>query len=1075
MKKLLLVSLCFLVLCMTQVFAQNRTVTGTVTAKDDGLPIPGVTVKIKGTNIGTPTDVNGKFSLSAPANATLVFSFIGYATQEVGVKSAPMRVVLEVSANQTLGEVVITGALGQQLQKKDQSYAAATVNNAELNQGNAINVANGLQGKVSGLNIQTINSGVFENVKINLRGIRSLTGNNNPLLLVDGVQSDINLLSSLNPNDIESTTILKGPAGAAIYGSDARNGAIVVTTKRGTKSGKPVIQVSNSTQFISTSFFPKFQNGFGLGGGGNNRDLGGYTEIENWSWGPAYDGSQKQIGPDYDHLGTAGGAYVDPKFGTLHTQFVPYTGNQERQNFFNTGSTVQNDVSYSEKNFYLSVQDAIVKGIVPDDKNRRTGIRMNTTKEYGRLKLTVNTNYTQQNYNVFDAEGMSDFNTSQGIGLNQGLMNLLFNTAGYVPLSKWKDFKNDPYASYNYYYTDYGLNPYFAIDNWRKSGKKQDLLANLGLDFKVADWMNLTYRVGVTTQNILERRTSQGETPNPFGVSVRNFGPISANVEERSYFQQRLSSELFANFKKQLTEDFRINGILGTSVRQIDERDTRVGAVALTVPDLYNISQRTGELTGTSPGRRSRLFALYGSAGINYKGWANVEVTGRNEQTSVLNTANNTYFYPGVTGSIVLTDAIDAIKNNNTLSYLKLRAGWNKTGNADIAPYQLAATFSQGGGFPYGSTAGYSADNTIYNKFLKPEFINSIEAGFESAWLNNRITVEATAFKNKMTDQIINIGVSSATGYTTAYVNAAAFTSKGAEFDLGLTPLVDLGQVHINFKANATYIETNISSIYPGLDQLLIGGYASGANYAIKDYSAFVIRAADYVRDPNGRVVVNALTGAPTVDPTPKIFGQTAPKWVVGLNPSVKWKGLNVSALFEYKGGHMAYNDLGNAMSWTGVSALSAVNNRQRWVFPNSSINTGTAAAPVYVPNTNVTLNNPETFFTGVGRNAYSTYLTSAASWRFRELSIGYDVPVSIFGGQKVIKALNIQATARNLALWLPKSNQWTDPDFMYSPAAANYGSGSTTGVQTGNTAGISNSTINPPVRTIGGAITVTF
>jgi TonB-linked SusC/RagA family outer membrane protein len=1071
MKKLLLVSLCFLVLCMTQVFAQNRTVTGTVTAKDDGLPIPGVTVKIKGTNIGTPTDVNGKFSISAPANATLVFSFIGYASQEVSARSGTLRVVLEVSAAQQLGEVVVTGALGQQFQKRDVSYATTTIKSAEINQGNAVNLANGLQGKVSGLNISTVNSGVFENVKINLRGIRSLTGNNNPLLLIDGVQSDINLLSSINPNDIESSTILKGPAGAGIYGSDARNGAIVITTKKGTASGKPVIRVSNSTQFQTTNFFPKFQHGFGLGGGGNNQNLGAYTEIENWSWGPAYDGSQKQIGPDFNTLGPGGTAYVDPKFGTLHTQYVPYESNNEREKFYNTGSIVQNDVSYSEKGFYLSVQDAIIKGIVPRDQNRRTGIRINNTREYGRLKIGINTNYTQQNYNVFDAEGMSDFNTSQNIGLNQGLMNLLFNTAGYIPLSKYKDFTNDPYASYNYYYTDYGLNPYFAIDNWRKTGKKQDLTANLNLDFKVADWMTLSYHAAISSQNVAERRTSQGEAPNPFGVSVRSFGPISANVEERAFNSQRLTSELFGNFHKQLTEDWKISGILGTSVRQIDERDTKVGAVALNVPDLYNVSQRTGELTGSSSGRRSRLFALYGSAAINYKGWANVEVTGRNEQTSVLAPGYNTYFYPGVTGSVLLSDAIDALKGNNTLSYLKLRAAWNKSGNADISPYQLAATFSQGGGFPYGSLAGYSADNTVYNPLLKPEFSNTVEVGVESAWLNNRITLEATAYQQKNTDQIIPISVSSATGYTSAYVNAASFNSKGIELDLGLTPLFDLGQVKINFKGNATYMESVVTSIYPGLDQLSIGGYASGANYAIKDYSAFVIRAADYVRDPNGRVVVNALTGAPTADATPKIFGQTSPKWIIGLNPSVKWKGLNLSALFEYKGGNMAYSDLGSAMSWTGVSALTAVNNRQRFVFPNSSV----LVNGTYVPNTNVTLNNPETFFTGVGRSVYTNYLISASSWRFRELSLGYDVPVSIFGGQKVIKAITIAVTGRNLALWLPKSNMYTDPDFQFSPGATAYGSGSTTGVQTGNTSGISNSTINPPVRTIGGDITVTF
>jgi TonB-linked SusC/RagA family outer membrane protein len=1067
MKKLLLVSLCFLVLCMTQVFAQNRTVTGTVTAKDDGLPIPGVTVKIKGTNVGTPTDVNGKFSLNAPSNATLVFSFIGYASQEVGVKAGPMRVVLEVSSNQTLGEVVITGALGIQRQKKEIGYATATVKNEAINAGSAVNLANGLQGKVAGLNITTTNSGVFENVKINLRGVRSLTGNNNPLLLVDGVQTDINYLSSINPNDIEDVNVIKGASGAGIYGSDARNGVIVVTTKKGTKSGKPVITVSNSTQFQSVSFFPKFQTQFGLGGGGNALTIGGYDPIENWSWGPRYTGDQIQIGPDLTGI-------TDPVYGALTTQMIPYKANDSRTKFYNTASIVQNDLSYSEKNFFLSAQDVINSGIVPKDQNRRSGIRLNTSREYGRFKITLNTNYIQNNYSLFDQEGMSDYNASQNVGLNQGLMNLLFNTNGYVNIQDYKDYKNNPYASYNYYFTNYGNNPYFAIDNWRKTGKKQDLLANLGLEFKVADWLNLSYKAAITSQTVVERKTSRGQSTNTFGAS-RGFGSVPGNVQERAFSQQRMSSELFANFNKQVNEDFKINAIVGTYVRQDDGRDTRVGASVLNVTDLYNISQRAGELSGSSSGRRSRLFALYGSAGVGYKGWANLEFTARNEQTSVLANGYNSYFYPGVTGSLVLTDAIEALKNNNTLSYLKIRGGWNKTGNSDIAPYQLAATFSQGSGFPYGAIPGYSADGTTYNPALKPEFIQSTEAGFEAGFLNNRINLEVTAFNQKMTDQIIPISVSTATGYGSAFVNAAAFTNKGIEADFKLTPLVDLGQVHVNFAVNATYNESKVTKIYQDLPQVGIGGTTAAGNYAREDNPAFIIRATDYNRDPlTGKVIVSALTGAPTAATNTTVYGQTLPKWIIGLNPSVKFKGLTLSALFEYKGGHMAYADIGDAMSWTGVSDLSATNSRERFIFPNS-VYQAVAGGP-YIPNTSVTLNSPEGFFTGVGRSVKANYLISANSWRWRELSLGYDIPVSIFGGQKVVKAVNVAVTGRNLVLWLPKNNKFTDPDFTASPSGGDsFGTGSTTGVTTGNAAGLSNSSINPPVRTIGGSITVTF
>ncbi|MVN92572.1 carboxypeptidase-like regulatory domain-containing protein [Mucilaginibacter aquatilis] len=637
MKKLLLVSLCMLCLCVTQLYAQSKTVTGTVTAKDDGLPLPGVTVTVKGTTTGTQTDGNGKFSLNAPQNGRLVFSFIGYTSFETAVTSSGVVNVSLQASSTNLSEVVVTGALGQTRQKRDIGYAAQSLNNATVNAGNAVNIANGLQGKVSGLNVTTTNGGVFENVKINLRGIRSLT--------------------------------------------------------------------------------------------------------------------------------------------------------------------------------------------------------------------------------------------------------------------------------------------------------------------------------------------------------------------------------------------------------------------------------------------------FYGNANFNYKNWANIEFAGRSEQTSNLDLSNYSYFYPSINASIVLSDALPFLKNSSALSYLKLRGGWNKTANADIAPYSLFPTFGQGVGFPYGSIPGYTANNTNYDRYLRPERITNTEVGFEAGFLRNRINLEATYFHSDNTDQIIPINVSSATGFTSSYLNAASFKNKGVEMDLGLTPLVDIGKVRINFRVNATYYESEVTQIYPGLEELSIGGYTYAGNFAIKGQPAFALKATDYVRDPNGRVVVSALSGAPTADPSTKVFGNTLPKWIIGLSPSVRWKGLSATALFEYKGGYYAYSDIGNAMAWTGVSELSGVNSRERFVFPNSSY----LVNGQYVPNTSVTLNNPETFFTGVARSVASNYIINASAWRMRELNIGYDFPTGLLSKQKVIKAATIAFTARNLFLWVPKSNAYGDPDYTYSPAASNFGTGSTTGVTSGNQAGISDSSINPPTRTFGGTLTLTF
>ncbi len=1035
MKQLLRLSLCCLLLVAFNAHAQDRMVTGKVSAADDKLPIPGVTVKVVGSTQATQTNAEGMFSIRVPEGfIQLQFSFLGYTTQTLSIVDGPMNVVLRQDAKM-LGEVVI-GALGIERQKRDLGYAATTVSNDVVTRANAVNVANGLQGKVSGLNVTSVNNGVFENVKMNLRGIRSLTGNNNPLLVLDGIPADLSFLSSINPNDVENVSVLKGASAAAIYGPDARNGVILVTTKKGTKDDKPQISFGTSTQFQNISFFPKFQEKFGSGGGGE------YIPYENWSWGPAFDGSNVIIGdalPDGSE------------------QTVPYSPNNSRKEFFDTGVTIQNDFSFSSKGFFLSAQDVNIKGIVPDDANRRTGIRLNTSREYGKFTIGLNTNYVQQNYNIFDDVSMADWNTANNVGLNQGLMNLIFNTPAQIPLTKYGDFNSDPFSLYNNYFNHYGLNPYFALDNWRKKGAREDLLTNLELIFKANDWLTFNYKAALNNRTITERRTSKGEVPNAFGID-RGANLIPGFVEERSYKSTRLSSELFASVNKTLNENFKISGLLGTYVREIEARDSKVGVSSLVVPELFDVSNRVGQLTGSSPLEQTRLFSIYGSAGLNFKGWANVEFTLRNDRTSVLALDKNSFYYPGVSGSLVLSDAINGLKGSNILSYLKLRGAWNKTGNADIDPYQLAATFSQTNGFPYGTLPGFTANNVTYDPNLEPEFIESTELGIETAFLNDRFSLEATFYNQNNDNQIIPISISAATGYTSSYINAAAFVNKGVELDLKLTPLFKWRNVSFDLRTNASFNDSKISSVYENLNEVAVGGYTYASNYAIKGLPAFVIKATDYVRDPEGHVIVDAVTGLPTQNPTLTVFGRTLPTWIIGINPSLSWKGLTFSALMEYKGGHHAYHDIGNAMAWTGVSAATAENNREKFVFPNSVIDNGNGT---YTPNTNITVNSVENFYTGVYRSVATNFITSAAAWRLREISINYDLPDKFLGKQQIIKKASIALTGRNIALWLPKTNVYTDPDFNF--------------ISTGNTFGISNSTINPPTRIYGLNLNLTF
>ncbi|TYP90125.1 TonB-linked SusC/RagA family outer membrane protein [Sphingobacterium allocomposti] len=1042
-----LLSLIFVLTCLIgHTFAQDRLVSGKVTSAADGTPLSAVSVAVVGTSSATQTDQDGNYTIQVGEGATLAFSSIGYLTQRIEVGS---RTVLNVqlAADETaLDEVVVT-ALGIQRNRRDLGYSTQRVSSQELTQVNAVNVAGGLTGKVSGLNVTGVNSGVFENVKMNLRGIRSLTGNNNPLLVVDGVPMDLNFLPNLNPNDIENVSVLKGSASAAIYGPDARNGVIVVTTKKG--SDVPVITVGHSTQWQNVSFFPALQKQFGQGYDGI------IDPIENWSWGPAYDGSQVQIG--------------DP-LPNGDVQMVTYSGTDERKKFYETGATHQTDVSFAMKDFFLSAQDAVIKGIVPNDRNRRTSIRLNSAREYNNFRVGLNTNYSQQNFDVYDASGSDAYFSAQGVGGNDGLFNQLINTPAHIPLTSYKDYKNNVWAQYDNWFTHYGLNPYFQAGNWRSEGKRQNLITNLDLSYKATDWLTFQYRAGLVSRNRSERNLSHGHTVSQYGAD-RDKTSVPASIEEYNYNETRLSSDLFAQVDKQLDDDFKLGAILGTYVRQVEYRGTSVEAPTLLVPNIFNISNRLGNLNGESDGFKSRLFSVYGNVSLNYKGWANVEFTGRTDKTSLLSAENNTYFYPGVSGALVLTDAVEGLKGN-ALSYLKLRAAWNKTGNADITPYTLFTTYSQpaDGGFPYGSVPGMTLGNTAYSPDLKPEFINSTEVGVETGFLNDRIRLEATYFYQRNTDQILAVRVSDATGFRSSYRNAASFINKGVELDLNVSPIIRFADGGVRFRANALYNDSEITSIFDEqqLNEIVIGtSYTTTGNYAIKGQPAFVWKATDYLRDDQGRIIVNPNTGRPSSSSTLQTYGRTMPKWILSLNPSVDYKSFTLSALFEHKTGHqVSFFELGSSMAWTGVSEATAYNNREPFILPNSVIPDPNNPGQ-YIENTTARIGENEEMYnhyTGEYRTASRNFLVDASSWRLRELSLSYNVPQGwLQSKQSVLKSLSISLVGRNLALWLPKENKYMDPDFN-----SFFDDGS-------NSMGMVTATSNPPVRNYGFTVNAKF
>jgi TonB-linked SusC/RagA family outer membrane protein len=1030
-------------------FSQNSPISGQV-RNDTGEPIPFATVRVKGSNAAVSADENGNFTIQAPRNATLVASAAGFEATELAV-GTQSTVVLSLRTQTALNEVVVT-ALGIRRQAKELGYSTARVSNEQLTQARAVNVQNGLTGKVSGVNITTVNSGVFEETKINFRGIRSLTGNNQPLLVVDGIPTPLTYISSLNPTDVQDVTVLKGASASALYGPDGVNGVILINTRKGT-SGRPFVNVSHSMQWGRVSFLPDMQSKFG---GGTSEDALGralYDPIENQQFGPAYNGEMVALGPELE-----GGDQQMVRYSPLKN---------EKKKFWNNGLTMQTDISYGNQGFYISAQDADIKGLMPKDKNRRTSLRINTSKEYGKFRASANLSYIQSNFDVVNnAAYAARFASSY----NGSVYFTVLNTPMHVPLTSYKD-PNNKYADYSNYYNEYFVNPYWVIDNHRSKGRSDNLLGMMELGFDFTSWLTATYRAGASlTYGTVKNETSPIITTEwAQDHRGQQFDPQPGSVGDGQSFNSRLTHEFFLNGGREVS-DFRVNYILGGRYRQNDSKNLFTGGNNLVVPFLFNVSNRSGEPVANESNFRSRLLSVFGQVSVGYKGWANLEFSAANDWDSRLDPSRNSYFYPGVSASLLLSDAITPLKESNTISYFKLRGSVSRSANVNLGPYQLEATYFQSNGFPYGNLGGFSASNSVTNPLIEPEFVNSKEVGIELGFLRNRINVDATYFFQKNTNQILEVQQSAATGYPSYFTNAADFNNSGIEMDLNLTPLVKIGDVRINFGVNATYNDNKIISLFPGINELAIGGSnqftqlsassPDAYNYAIVGQPAFVFRLSDYKRDPNGKVIVDAVTGDPSLSDSLVMRGRSLPLWIVGINPSVTWKGFRFAMTWDYRGGHHAYHGIGSDMDFTGISSRSAQFNRERFVFPNSVYWDGGK----YVENTNLQVSNGGRSFFAVGATNTSVatnYFSSAAFWKLRELAISYDVASRWIGDNKIIKRAVVAAIGRNLLTYLPKSNQWTDPEFNYTAA--------------GNTFGLNNVFSTPPARLFGGSITLTF
>ncbi len=1012
------------------------------------------------TRNSTQADANGTFSIKVGQNAQLSITASGHNSQTITPTGNVVNATLPTT-NAQLTEVVVTTALGIKRESKELGYAATSIGSKLLNQGKSVNVQQALNGKISGLSVTTTNSGVFETAKINIRGIRSLTGNNQPMLVVDGAPTPLGYLSSIPPDDVQDITVLKSAASAAIYGPDAVNGVIVVTTKRGV-GNKLNVSVSSSVQAARVAFFPKLQHSFGAGAGEVVDQYGnyGYVPYENQIYGPAFDGSTQEIG-------------VHLEDGTVQTGPYAAIHKDDKKKFWNTGLTLQNSVSVSGQDFYMSVEDAKIKGLMPNDENRRTSFRFNGGKKSGNFSVNYGLNYIQQNYDVVNEAGFAGLFPAY----NGSIFFLVLQTPDNVPLTSYKDWRNNKFAQYSNYYNEFAVNPYWVIGNIRQRGREDDLIGNLDLNYQFASWLRASVRLSSNLGFSNFKNTQAPVVVTDWAAANRNSTQYSnrpGRVFDDQAFNSRINLDYFLSGDTRFS-DFSVKYVAGGLIRQNRSKDVGIGGDNLVVPYLYNVAVRSGDANvplypSNNYDVTSRLLSAYGSVGLGYKGFAFVEFTGRNDWDSRLLKQNRSFFYPGANASFVLSDALASLKNSNVISYAKLRAAYSKSGNVNVGVYSLQPTYSQPAGFPFGNNAGFTANNTIPSPDLKPEFVITKEVGFEVGFLKNRVNLEATYFYQNCNNQILSVSQSSTTGYTTGLANAASFKNYGVETDLSLSPVVNVGKGRIDLKINATYNNNEVTSTLGNIP-VVVGGNSqfiqnsvsspTANNIAVVGKPAFAFQLTDYKRDSLGRVIVDRVTGLPSQASELIVTGRSLPLWVLGFTPSYTLGGFSFSMTWDYKTGHDFYAGIGSDEDFSGISARSAEYGRQRFVIPNSSYADGTGK---YVANTNIEVQDGNyAFWTGssVNTSIATNYFASAAAWRLREVNISYNLPLKWIGGGRVIKRLTVSAIGKNLFLIVPKSNQWGDPEFNSASGA--------------NTFGLSSSFQSPASRLFGGTVTVQF
>lgn len=888
--------------------AQVTTVRGIVTTEEDGEPVIGASVIVKGTALGTVTDVNGRFELSglSPSATRLLISYISLMAKEVAI--APQVSVTLKSDTHLLDEVVVT-ALGISREKKALGYTAQEVKQDALVQGKDNNLLNSLSGKIAGVRI-TNTQGDVGSSRIVIRGETSIAGENQPLFIVDGIPVDNsqlnarssgrdfkNAIADLNPEDIKTLTVLKGPNAAALYGARAAHGAIVITTKGGDKRQKGIgITLHSSTQVSFVATLPEFQNLFGQGAGGRFSYVdgkgAGVNDGVDESWGPRLD-----IGlliPQFD-------SPLDADGNRVATPWVSHPNNV--RDYFRMGISTNNGISIARGDdkyqFRVGYNYEKQVSIVPDAGTNKTNISLNTDYHLAKWIVVGAT----ANYIVYTALSLPGSATPSGSNVRSNSPMLQFLWFGRQVDTN--SLKADYTRNWNSSYYD---NPFWSASYNTQSQERHRLIGDLHAEFRLTDGLHVRFRTSTDWYN--DRRKSKVK----WGSA--GAGSPYGSYAEDAYTVKENNTEVLATYIKQLNKNWGIDALLGFNVRNKQYENNYQAAPRLAVADLYTLTNSRDPLTSSNDFYRLRQYGLYGSIQLDYRRWAFLNITGRNDWSSTLPVDNNSYFYPSVTASVLLSEAFGW--RSKAVNYLKIRGGWSQVG-ADANPYQLATVFTSETAFNGNSLQ--SSSTIGMNSNLKPENTSSIEAGFEAAFWDNRLYLDFTYYKTDSRNQILKLATTAASGYTSQVRNAGHIRNRGYEIQLGAVPIQTSKGFRWNLDLN---YGANSSKVVKLDDEGLITSYqlySSGIQILASVGEAYgTLFGTSYVRDANGNVVVDA-NGLPKISTTNKTLGKFTPDWTGGISNTFSYRSLSLSFLIDASVGGSIFSNTNKTGKYTGVLA----------------------------------------------------------------------------------------------------------------------------------------------------------